>query len=419
MKYDLNYVKDNRDALIKSMEKRGIEYPVDKIIDTYEKIKELRREVDESRHKRNQISENFKNQSEEDRKLVKSLRETIDQGEKEITTLTAEAYSLFLRMPNILEEGVPRGGSDEDNVEISRHGTAKKLDFEPKGHEDLGVPRDLFDIERAAKVTGSRFFYLKGKLVRLDMALQNYVVDKLMGKGYTPVVPPFMMKREAYEGVTSMQDFEDVLYKVSGSEDTGASDRYLIATSEHPIAAMYMDEDVPEEKLPIKLLGISPCFRREAGAHGKDTKGIFRVHQFSKVEQFIFCKPEDSKKMHEELLQNAKEIYDELGLPYRIVDICTGDIGIVATRKFDIEGFMYSQNKYRELVSCSNCTDWQSRRLNIKYVDKNGNKTFVHTLNSTAISQRPLVAILEAYQNADGSIRVPDVLIKYAGFKEL
>jgi seryl-tRNA synthetase len=416
MHYDLNYVKENREALVKSMQKRGIDYPVDKIIDVYEKVKELRRQVDGDRHRRNEISEDFRKQTDEDRKLVKTLKKGIEEKEKEIESLIKEAYSLFQRMPNILDDTVPIGKDDSENISIKKHGEIRKLDFIPKGHEELAENKDLIDMERAAKITGSRFYYLKGKLVILDMALQRYVMDKLMPKGYTPIVPPFMMNRNAYEGVTSLQDFEEVLYKVSGKEDTGDTEKYMIATSEHPLAAMYMNEDIPEEKLPLKYIGISQCFRREAGSHGKDTKGIFRVHQFNKVEQFMFCKPEDSASMHEELLKNAEEIYQELGLPYRVVNICTGDIGIIATKKYDIEGYMYSQDKYKELVSCSNCTDWQSRRLNIKYVDRSGDKKFLHTLNSTAISQRPLVAILEAYQQKDGSIKVPEVLVKYTGF---
>ena len=229
-----------------------------------------------------------------------------------------------------------------------------------------------------------------------------------------------MLKKEAYEGVTSLQDFEDVLYKVVGKEDTGEEDRYLIATSEHPMAAMYMNEDIPEDKLPLKFVGISPCFRREAGSHGKDTKGIFRVHQFTKIEQFIFSKPEDSKKLHEELMANAEEIYKELGIPYRVVNICTGDIGIVAAKKYDLEVFMPATGEYRELVSCSNCTDWQALRLDIKYDDR-GERKYAHTLNSTASGsiERLIVAIVENYSNDDGTVTMPDALVPYMGKRKI
>jgi seryl-tRNA synthetase len=223
-----------------------------------------------------------------------------------------------------------------------------------------------------------------------------------------------MIKREPYEGVTSLADFEDTLYKIEGE------DLYLIATSEHPMGAMFMNEILPAETLPLKYAGISPCFRKEAGAHGKDTKGIFRVHQFNKIEQFIFCKPEDSWKLHEELLANAEGIYQKLGIPYRIVNICTGDIGTVAAKKYDIEAWMPVQKMFREVVSCSNCTDYQSRRLNVRYREKTGEKSeFVHTLNSTAIAtQRTIVAIIENYQQSDGSLKVPKALVPYMGKTE-
>jgi seryl-tRNA synthetase len=268
------------------------------------------------------------------------------------------------------------------------------------------------DIERAGKIAGARFFFLKGEGVLLDMALISFALEEMVGKGYTPIEPPFLMRRKPYEGVVALSDFEDVLYKVENE------DLYMIATSEHPMAAMFMDEVLKTEDLPLKLVGISPNFRKEAGAHGKDTRGIFRTHQFNKIEQFIFCKPEDSWKMHEELIRNAEELVQKLGLPSRVVNVCTGDIGTVAAKKYDIEAWMPAQNAYRELGSCSNCTDYQARRLNIKYREKEGEppKGFVHTLNSTAIATgRTIVAILENYQQEDGSVIVPEVLRKYMG----
>jgi seryl-tRNA synthetase len=237
-------------------------------------------------------------------------------------------------------------------------------------------------------------------------------MEELFKNGYTSIEPPYLMKREAYEGVTALSDFEDVLYKIENE------DLYLIATSEHPMAAMFKDEVLKEEELPLKLAGISACFRKEAGAHGKDTRGIFRTHQFNKIEQFVFCTPEESWKLHEELVRNAEELVQKLGLPYRVVNVCTGDIGTVAAKKYDIEAWMPAQNAYREIISCSNCTDYQARRLNIRYREKEGapTKGFVHTLNSTAIATgRTIVAILENFQQEDGSIAVPKVLRKYMG----
>jgi seryl-tRNA synthetase len=267
-------------------------------------------------------------------------------------------------------------------------------------------------MERAGKVAGARFFYLKGPAAQLDFALMHFALDELTAKGYTVVEPPLMMKRDAYEGVTSLADFADVLYKIEGE------DAYLIATSEHPMAAMYMDEVIKEQDMPLKLAGLSPCFRKEAGAHGKDTRGIFRTHQFNKIEQFIFCKPEDSPKLHEELLANAEDLLQKLGLPYRVVNVCTGDIGTVAAKKYDIEAWMPASDCYREVVSCSNCTDYQARRLGIRYREKVGAppKGFLHTLNSTAIATgRTIVSLLENNQNEDGTINIPPVLRKYMG----
>jgi len=270
-------------------------------------------------------------------------------------------------------------------------------------------------MERAGKISGARFFYLKNQVAQLDMALMRFAIEELTKKGYTPIVPPYLMNHEAYEGVTALGDFADVLYKVENE------DLYLIATSEHPMAAMYMNEVLKEQDMPLKLAGISTCFRKEAGAHGKDTRGIFRTHQFNKIEQFIFCKPEDATKLHEELLQNAEELLQKLELPYRVVNVCTGDIGTVAAKKYDIEAWMPAQNGYREVVSCSNCTDYQGRRLGTRYREKEGapTKGFVHTLNSTAVATgRTIVAILENNQQEDGTIKIPIVLRKYMGDKE-
>jgi seryl-tRNA synthetase len=249
-------------------------------------------------------------------------------------------------------------------------------------------------------------------LALLELALMNFAMQELSKKGFVAIEPPYMINRAAYEGVTSLGDFVDVLYKIEGE------DLYMIATSEHPMAAMYMGEVIKEPDMPLKLAGLSTCFRKEAGAHGKDTRGIFRTHQFNKIEQFIFCKPEDSVRMHEELLANAEDLLQKLGLPYRVVNVCTGDIGTVAAKKYDIEAWMPAQNGYREVVSCSNCTDYQARRLGIKYREKEGAapKGFLHTLNSTAIATgRTIVALLENNQNEDGSINVPKALRKYMG----
>jgi len=317
-----------------------------------------------------------------------------------------------MHLPNLLHESVPIGKDENDNVPIRKWGKIPKFDYPVRDHIDLALKLDIIDVERAGKIAGARFFYLKNEGVLLDMALMSFALEEMIKKGYKPIEPPFMMRRKPYEGVVSLSDFEDVLYKV---ED---EDLYMIATSEHPIAAMYMNEVLKEEDLPLKFVGLSTNFRKETGDHGKDTRGIFRTHQFNKVEQFIFCKPEDSWKMHEELIRNAEELAQKLDLPYRIVNVCTGDIGTVAAKKYDLEAWMPAQNAYREIISCSNCTDYQARRLNIKYREKEGAppKGFVHTLNSTAIATgRTIVAILENYQQEDCSVVVPKVLRRYMG----
>lgn len=335
--------------------------------------------------------------------------------EKQVAEQEQKTHGFLLRLPNLLDDSVPLGKDSNDNVQVKTWGTIPQFTFPVKNHIDLATNLGQIDMERAGKISGSRFFYLKNEVAMLDLALMSFAIEELSKKGYTPVVPPLLMKREAYEGVTSLGDFEEVLYKVENE------DLYLIATSEHPMAAMLMNETLKEQDMPIKLAGMSTCFRKEAGAHGKDTRGIFRTHQFNKIEQFIFCKPEDSAKLHEELLANAEELLQKIGLAYRVVNVCTGDIGTVAAKKYDIEAWMPAQNGYREVVSCSNCTDYQGRRLGIKYREKEGAapKGFVHTLNSTAIATgRTIVAIIENNQLADGTINIPEALRKYMGNRE-
>jgi seryl-tRNA synthetase len=330
--------------------------------------------------------------------------------EKEVTREEERTHQLLLTLPNLMHETVPFGKDDHDNVQVKTWGTIPQFSFPVKNHIDLANALDIVDVERAGKIAGARFFFFKGAGVLLDMALMNFALEEMTNKGYTLIEPPYFMNRQAYEGVTSLGDFADVLYKIENE------DLFLIATSEHPMAAMYMNEVFKLDNLPLKLSGLSTCFRKEAGAHGKDTRGIFRTHQFNKIEQFIYCTPEESWQMHEELSKNVEEMLQKLELPYRMVNVCTGDLGTVAAKKYDFEAWMPAQGDYREVVSCSNCTDYQARRLNIRYREKEGAppKGFVHTLNSTAIATgRTIVALLENYQQEDGSILIPKVLRKY------
>ena len=336
---------------------------------------------------------------------VQSLGSAIEEMESKASSMMKKRDSLRMQVPNLLHEDVPIGENDEKNVEISRHGEPPEFGFEPRTHNEIIEKNGWVDLTRGAKVSGSRQYFLIGDLARLEMALQQYSTDFLTDRGYTLIQPPLMMNRKSYEGVTDLSDFENVMY---GIDPDGY---YLIATSEHPLTAMRMDEIIEPTELPIKLVGVSPCFRREVGAHGLSDRGIWRVHQFTKVEQVVICKPEDSWNYHKELLENAKSLWDNLGLHYRVVDICTGDMGTVASRKYDLEAWLPGAGEFKEVVSCSNCTDYQANRLKMRYRKSDGNES-VHTLNSTAVAtSRALVAIIEQYQTEDGVVRVPEVLI--------
>jgi len=336
----------------------------------------------------------------------------LDKKQKE---LKQKLNSALLGIPNMLHESVPYGKSDEDNVEIRSWGKAPNFDFKPQNHMEILQCLELIDSERAAKVAGTGFFYLKEDLALLDLALQRFTIDFLRKRGYVLVEPPFMINRKAYEGMIDPTDFEMVTYKLE------KENLYLIATSEHPLGAMFMDDVFNKNELPKRFIGISSCFRKEIGMHGKYTKGLFRMHQFNKIEQFIFCLPEDSWNLFEELQKNSEDLYQALGLHYRVVNICTGDIGTIAAKKYDIEVWM-ADGKFREIGSNSNCTDYQARRLNIKYREREGQapKGFVHTLNNTAIAtSRTIIAILEQFQQKDGSVAIPKVLQPYMGKKRL
>ncbi|MCL4381402.1 serine--tRNA ligase [Candidatus Marsarchaeota archaeon] len=422
------YVRDHINEIKKSLEKRKSAYPIDELLNLDMDIRKLKTELQELQAKRNkesmEISEKKKKNEDIGEKIntLKVVKEKIEAIESELPSYQDRVNFLLWNMPNILHESVPYGKNDEENIEMKKWGEQKNKK-NGKSHDEILKELDMVDIERAAKVSGARFYYLKNDLVLLEQSLLRFALDFFIKKGFTPISPPFMLRKEYYRGVTALGDFEDALYKISDPKEISGNNEYekledelfLISTSEHPMAAMHSNEVFPASKLPLKYVGISPCFRREAGSHGKDTKGIFRVHQFNKVEQFIFSKQEDSWSYFNELLSNSEEIVKDLGIPYRIVNICTGDIGIVAAKKIDIEAYMPLQKKYREITSCSNCTDWQSLRLDIKY-DENNERKYVHTLNSTGIAaQRLIVAIVENYVNDDGTITVPKLLVPYLG----
>jgi seryl-tRNA synthetase len=418
---DIKLIRENPDFVKSNLEKRGNPENLRMLQELIEADKKWREDLttlNDLRHDRKVCTQEIatlkkaKQDAQAQVEKAKATDTQITAMDKEVVQLEQKTREYLMKLPNMLHETVPFGTSDADNVGVKKWGPIPKFTFTPKSHIDLALNLDIVDTERAGKVAGARFFYFKGLGVLLDYALINFAMETLSNKGYTLIEPPYLMKREPYEGVTSLGDFMDVLYKIENE------DLYLIATSEHPMAAMYMNEVLKQDDLPLKLAGVSACFRKEAGAHGKDTRGIFRTHQFNKIEQFIFCTPEDSWKMHEELAQNCEEILQKLELPYHMVNVCTGDIGTVAAKKYDFEAWMPAQGGYREVISCSNCTDYQARRLGIRYREKEGAapKGALHTLNSTAIATgRTIVAILENYQQEDGSIVVPKVLRKYMG----
>lgn len=418
---DIKLIREHPDIVKENLKKRKAPEKLQMLDELLEHDKKWRKQLtwlNELRHKMNiataKIAELKKAGKETARKIeeAREIELQIKIIEKRVNEKKEKIDYILMRLPNLLHESVPFGEGEAENVPIREWGDIPKFDFPVRDHIDLAFGLDIMDVERAGKVSGARFYYLKNEGVLLDLALIQFALGELVKKGYAPIEPPFMMRRRPYEGVTALSDFEEMLYKVQDE------DLYLIATSEHPIAAMFMDEILNAQDLPLKYAGISANFRKEAGAHGKDTRGIFRTHQFNKVEQFILCKPEDSWEMHEELIRNAEELAQKLGLPHQVVNVCTGDIGTVAAKKYDIETWMPAQNKYREIISCSNCTDYQARRLNIRYREKEGapTKGFVHTLNSTALATgRTMVAILGNYQQKDGSIIIPEVLRPFIG----
>ncbi|MDQ5876607.1 MAG: serine--tRNA ligase, partial [Thermoproteota archaeon] len=347
---------------------------------------------------------------------MKQVSALLDQTESEAIQIEGKFNGLMMRLPNWLNETVPVGKDERNNVIVRQNGSIIRPNFSPKDHIELATTLDLVDLNRAAKVSGARFYFLKNELVKLNQALISFALDFLSGHNYTLIQPPYMIKREPMVGSVILNDFEDVIYKIE------EEDLYMIGTSEHAIASMHMDEILEGIKLPIRYAGFSSCFRKEAGAHGRDMKGIFRVHQFEKVEQFIYCRPDESWREHERMLALSGEFFRQLGIPYRVMLLCSGDTGKISAKTYDIEGWMAGQNAYREIVSCSNCLDYQARRLGIRFRDKTNEETrLVHTLNSTLVAtERTMVAILENFQTSKGSVEIPKVLQKYMdGLQEI
>ena len=414
---DPKLIKEKPEIIRNMLKSRAVEFDLEGLIESDQKRREFIIKTDELRKKKNQvaISISEKKKAGDDVSTIliemKNISNELTKLESEQMEIEKKYLKLASTIPNLIHDSVPIGIDDSSNKEIKKWGNIPKFDFKIKDHIDISEDLDLVDLERAAKVAGARFYYLKNDLVRLNQALIHFGLDFLTEKGYSLIQPPYMINRESMEGAVIAEDFEEVIYKVE------EEDLYMIGTSEHAMAAMHSKEIIEGKKIPMKYAGVSPCFRKEAGAHGRDQKGIFRVHQFDKIEQFVFSKPEDSWKEHEKMLAVAEEFYQKLEIPYRVMLLSTGDIGKISAKTYDIEAWMAGQNAYREIVSCSNCLEYQARRLKIRFRDKTNEDTqYVHTLNSTLIATtRVLVAIMENFQTKDGHIRIPQVLQSYMG----
>jgi len=416
---DIKVLREQRDTVLRSLENRNMAdraHFVDEAVAADTEWRKLKTEMDNLRHRQNELTARIADTkrkglpTDEALAEVKDIPSRIKDLEARASERRAILTKALMSLPNLLHESVPIGRDETESVTVRTWGSKHKFTFTPKDHIDILTALGMVDMERGAKVAGARFFFLKGDAVKLEHAIMQYAIDFLRERGYTPVEPPFMLNKAAYEGVVNLDDFGPVIYKIEGE------DLHMIATSEHSLVSMHMDEILESSKLPAKYCGFSPCFRVEAGAHGKDTKGIFRAHQFYKVEQVVFCEPQDSWRLHEEVISNAEQIYRSLGIPHRVVALCSGDTGFMSAKTYDLEAWLPGQGKFREMVSASNITDFQARRLRIRYRTKqNEPTTLVHTLNSTGVVTRTLVALVENFQHKDGSVRIPEPLIRYMG----
>ena len=415
---DLKFIRENSDLVRKNIEKKFQHDKfkfLDELLEKDKKYREILYAVEKLRKRRNslskEISEKKKTGQDADKLLLeaKKLPEELSKKEEELSKLKEHITFLQLKIPNIIADDVPLGKSDKDNVVKRVIGRPPKFTFDVKGHVEIGESLGIADFDGASRISGRGFFFLKGDLARLNQALIRFTIDFMIEKGYTLVEPPLMLSEESIHTVMPFSDFQEHAYKMDGK------DQYLIATSEHPLVAWFKDQVIEKPRLPIKLVGYSQCFRQEIGSHGIDEKGLFRTHQFNKVEQVIICEPEDSEKYYAEILRNSVELYQLIGIPIRIIECCSGDLSDMKYKSEDVEAYSTRKKDYFEVGSCSNLTTAQARRANIVVFD--GRERYTpHTLNNTAIAtSRCMVAILENFQNADGSVSIPDVLQRYMG----
>ena len=415
---DIKFIRENADVVKKAAKDKLFNVDIDRLLEIDNTLKTLNQKLDELKKERNELSSLIPSLSSDEKqekiKYVKELKEKISEMENEIAPLKEEFDNIMLTVPNPTLPEVPIGKDENDNVELRKWGKIRKFDFTPRDHVELGQMLDLMDFAHASKIAGARTYYLKNDAVLLEMAICRFVLDKLVSKGFCPMTVPVMVKDVAMRGTGYFPLGKEQAYAIT--ED----DLYLVGTSEVSLVSYHNSETLDKKDLPIFYAGYSNCFRREAGTYGKDTRGLYRVHQFTKIEQVAICEANSDTqyKIHDFLLNNSEEILQDLKIPYRVVQVCTGDIGIGQIRKHDIEAWMPSRNSYSETHSCSSFNDFQARRSNIKYRDDDGTTKYVYTLNNTAIaSPRILIPILENYQNEDGTVTIPDVLVPYMGGK--
>jgi len=414
---DIKFIRDNKDVVIAGAKKKHMEVDINALLVLDEKRRELQQSIDLKRSEQNVASNAIASaKSDTERQEIitrmQSLKETLKLEEESLQAVLKDWRALMVLVPNVPDMSVPDGESDADNQEVKQWGSLSTFNFEIKNHVDLMLENDMADFERGTKVAGFRGYFLKGDGARLLWTLERFVQDRFMNReGFTPLIVPSLLRREPFIGTGYLPQSEEDLYKTQDGE-------YLAGTAEVGAMGMYMEETLEKKDLPIKFFAFSPCFRREAGSHGKDTRGVFRIHEFVKYEQVVLCEAnhEESVRLHEELTLNSEALLQELKLPYHVVVNCGGDLGLGQVKKYDIEAWMPSEKRYRETHSSSYFHDFQTRRLNIRYRDDDGALKFVHSLNNTALAMpRVLCQIVENYQNPDGSITVPEVLRGYMG----
>jgi seryl-tRNA synthetase len=413
---DLKLIRSDPNEVRAAIARRGIDAPIDRVLELDEQRRAAQTRADELRKEQKEQSKEVPRLKGGDREKAiaraKELSDEIAELEREESALAAELRALLLEIPNLPHHSAPDGQTDEDNLVLHHWREPRRFDFEPRDHLDLGTALGIIDAESAARTSGSRFAYLKREGAVLSMAMARFALDRVRARGFTVVIPPVLVRREAMEGTGFLPTDEAQIYRIADDE------LYLAGTSEVPLAALHMDEILDPNVLPVRYTAFSTCFRREAGAHGRDVRGIFRVHQFDKVEMFSFVHPDESWQEHERIIEIEEEILEELELPYQTVNVCTGELGAPASKKIDLEAWFPGQQRYREVTSCSNTTDYQARRLSCRFRTEQGT-SFVHTLNGTAIAGRHLAAILENYQESDGSVGIPTALWPYCGFERI